>query len=117
MRHLLHAGAITLLLAGCVTAPTIALPTLSSFNGGCRDVGVDATLAGDPNDRRVTWLVVEGGRRDIVWPPGFRAQFDPKLEVLDASGKVVYRAGDKIDGGCTAGPADNPASLLLIPPR
>jgi hypothetical protein len=66
----------------------------------------------------VTWLVdvSTGGRGEIVWPPGFTARFDPDLAVLDASGKVVYRAGDHIDGGCVAGPNDNPASLLVIRP-
>jgi hypothetical protein len=117
MKNALTAGTIALVLAGCVTSPTKALPTLSSFNGGCRGVGLEATLAGDATDHRVAWLVVDGGRRwDVVWPPGFRARFDPNLAVLDASGRVVYRAGDKIHGGCTAGSADNPASLLLIPP-
>ena len=107
----------TLFLAACGTA-TRPLPTLSSDNGGCRGVALlNVTLAGDPNDPRVAWLAsTGGGRREIIWPPGFSARFDPNLEVLDAAGREVFRAGDKIGGGCVAGPAEHPASLLLIRP-
>jgi hypothetical protein len=55
-----------------------------------------------------------GGRHEIVWPYGFTARFDPDLAVLDASGKVVFRAGDPIDGGCVIGGAGSP--LLILPP-
>jgi hypothetical protein len=106
----------TLLLAACTT--TRPLPTLSSYNGACRGIGLlDATLVGDAGDPRVAWLEMRGdGRHEIVWPPGFSARFTPDLEVLDASGKVAFRAGDKISGGCTAGPNDDPGSVLLIRP-
>jgi hypothetical protein len=104
---------VVVLLAACSTTPSPSLPTLATYSGGCRGVGLDATLAGSSTDPRVTWLVgSEGGRGEIIWPPGFTARFDPDLAVLDASGKVVYRAGDKIDGGCVVGP--NPGGLLLI---
>lgn len=59
---------------------------------------------------------MNGGRRDIIWPPGFTARFDPDLRVLDASGTVVLSKGDQITGGCVAGPPDNPGSLLVIRP-
>lgn len=109
--------AVVALLTACSVTPSPTLPTLTSYNGGCRGVGLDGTLAGSPTDPRVTWLAMSGGgRHEIIWPPGFTARFDPDLAVLDASGKVVYRAGDKIDGGCVASPNDDPASLLLIVP-
>ena len=97
---------------------TPTLPTLASDNGACRGVGlVDATLAGSPADPRVAWLVsAGGGRQEIVWPPGFSARFTPHLEVIDTSGKTVFRAGDKISGGCVAGPPEDPGKLLLIRP-
>lgn len=108
-------------LVSCSLAPTPSphrLPTLASDNGGCRDIGLSgAELAGSPEDPRVAWLDLDGGgRREIVWPPGFTARFTPQLEVLDAAGSIVFRAGDSISGGCTAGPADNPAALLVIRP-
>jgi len=112
--------AILSALVACSVSPTpspVALPTLVSDNGGCRGVGlVDSTLAGSPTDPRVTWLVSGGVRSEIVWPPGFTARFTPHLEVRDASGSTVFRAGDKISGGCVAGTPEHPASLLLIRP-
>src|ERR1700693_3957017 len=97
--------AILSALVACSVSPTpspVALPTLASDNGGCRGVGlVDSTLAGSPTDPRVTWLVSHGGvRSEIVWPPGFTARFTPHLEVLDAVGTVLFRAGDRISAGC-----------------
>ena len=99
-----------MLVAGCATLR--ALPTLASYNGGCRGVGLDATLVGDPADPRVAWLVGNGGRQEIVWPPGYSARFTPALEILDASNQIVLRGGDKITGGCTSGRPD----VLLIRP-
>ncbi len=99
------------------TSEAVALPTLTTDNGTCPSVGLNVTLFGDAADPRVTWLVRDdGSRQDIIWPPGFTARFSPKLEVLDASGSVVFRGGDRIDGGCTAGPPDDPAKLLIIRP-
>jgi hypothetical protein len=70
-----------------------------------------AELAGDPNDPRVAWIVSRGKRVDVVFPYGFSARFAPNLEVLDATGVVVARAADRIDGGCmTGGPM-----LILLP--
>jgi hypothetical protein len=72
---------------------------------------MNTTLAGDPSDPRLAWLVQPGGQRlDVVWPPGFTARFVPTLEILDAAGDVVFRAGDPVDGGCTEYP------YLLIEP-
>jgi hypothetical protein len=97
---------------------SVALPTLAFDNGACRGIGLDATLAGDPADPRVAWLVGSGGeRQELIWPPGFSARFAPDLQVLDASGAIVFRAGDRIQGGCTAGPAGDPGSILVIRPR
>lgn len=116
MKNGLLAACMTILLAACITAPT-PLPTLASYNGGCRGVGLDATLAGSRTDPHVAWLVGASGRRqEIIWPPGFRALFDPNLAVLDADGEVVYRAGDRIEGGCVAGTPDDPGLLLITPP-
>jgi hypothetical protein len=81
---------------------SVPLPTLDSPLVGCADVAlVDATLQGDPADSRVAWLTAGANRIDVVWPPGYRAIFSPRLEVLDASAHVVLRVGDQVHGGCS----------------
>ncbi len=93
MKRGLLVATVVVLLAACGATPTPspALPTLASDVSICAGVGTGATLAGSPTDPRVAWLVdPTGGRREIVWPPGFTARFDPDLAVLDASGKVVW---------------------------
>ncbi len=108
---------VAILIMQTACSVTRTLPTLASDNGGCRGVGLDATLAGSPADPRVAWLLSSGGgRQEIVWPPGFSARFTPHLEVHDASGTTVFRAGDKISGGCVAGPPEDPGMVLLIRP-
>ena len=94
----------TLLVAGC--ASRLPLPTMATDSQACRGVGLDAVLTGDRSDPRVAWLVGPDGtgRQDLIWPPGFSARFSPNLEVLDATGAVVLRAGDHVDGGCVASP-------------
>jgi hypothetical protein len=110
------AGILATSLVGCSTKGALPLRTLATDNGACRGVGIDATLAGAANDPRVVWLVSAGGvEGDIIWPPGFSARFDPGLQVLDASGTVVFRAGDKISSGCVA-PADSHGPVLVIRP-
>jgi hypothetical protein len=120
--------AVMVLLSACASTPTpslnpsvpipslatLSLPTLEFDSQGCADVGLDASLMGSPTDPRVAWLVdPTGGRIDILWPRGFTARFDPDLEVLDASGMVVYRARDRIRGGCVV---DSQGGPLLITP-
>src|SRR5947207_12504713 len=111
--------------AGASSSPTstprvVALPTVPRVPTVCRGIGgpPGPMLKGDPKDPHVTWTEGFGNRGEIVWPPGYRARFAPTLEVLDAVGNVVYRAGDRIPGGCAVGPDDDPSSVLLIlPPR
>jgi hypothetical protein len=87
--------------AGNLVLPTMDTPP----NTPCAGVGTEALLAGDADDPRVAWIVSRMTRVDVVFPSGFSARFAPDLEVLDASGRVVARAGDRIDGYCvTAGP-------------
>ena len=116
MKRVLLVGTFAILIAACGATPNPSLPTLSGDIPPCAGVGTEATLAGSPTDPRLAWMVDSHGRRhEIVWQRGFTARFDPDLAVLDASGKVVYRAGDKIDGGCVIGGSDSP--LLILPPR
>jgi hypothetical protein len=109
---------LALFVAGCMAGPskgTLTLPTVRA--GGCRDVALpDATLTGDQGDPRVAWLIQNAQRRDVVFPNGYTARFTPQLEILDASGRVVARAGDAVTGGCvTRSDAQGPL-LILWPP-
>jgi hypothetical protein len=101
------------------TSIDVTLPSVKAA-GGCRGVGTSgAILAGDEGDPRYTWLDTPGGRQEIVWPPGYSARFyrfDGPFDVLDATGRVVYREGDAISGGCVAGPNEDPASILRMDP-
>ncbi len=118
MKRVLLVGTIAILLAACGATPTPTLPTLPmrAEDTPCAGVGNDGTLVGSPTDPRVAWLAEpQGGRVEIVWPQGFTARFDPDLAVLDASGKVVYRAGDRPGGGCVIGDPGSP--LLILPPH
>ena len=93
---------------------SLDLPHVEILGDACAGVGLDAArLTGDPNDPRVAWLATPGGgRQDVVFPPGYQARFVPALEVLDASGAVVARDGDVVDGGCVTG-ADGGGPLLI----
>lgn len=62
-------------------------------------------IHGSAEDPALAWIVFPDGTRvNLVWPLGFRARFVPKLEVLNASGRVVAREGDLATGGCGMGP-------------
>lgn len=106
--------------AATQTAVAQPLPVLTVGNvpvgpgSSCAGVGLDATLHGETGDGRIAWLVTaEGGRLDVVWPAGYHARFAPRLEVLDESGRVVLREGDRVGGGCVTG---DPDILWLSPP-
>jgi hypothetical protein len=74
-----------------------------------------ARLVGNASDPRVAWVQFGAKRADVVWPQGYRARFNPYLEILNANGEIVARHGDEIRGGCvTSESADEP--LLLQPP-
>jgi hypothetical protein len=99
-----------------IVLPTsIAVAVRSGIPVACGGIGFDrSTLYGDPKDPRVAWLVsATGARMDVVWPAGYRARFRPRLEVVDAAGSVVLRAGDTVSGGCGTA---NPSFLLMYPP-
>ena len=100
-----------LIAAGC--AIHRPLPTIATDNGGCRGVGLEAHITGNPSDPRLVWLVgLQGDRTDVIWPPGYTARFTPRVEVLDQEGAVVYRDGDAVSGGCVTGP-DAQGPLLI----
>jgi len=86
------------------------LRTVDVSGTACAGIGVtDGTLHGNPQDPRVAWLDLgSNGTRDLVFPLGFTARFEPRLEILDAGGGVRFRDGDTITEGCVWGD-----SLLL----
>jgi hypothetical protein len=96
--------------------PVIAVPT-SSWRPG--DFAHEALMTGTLAGGRVgsgeycVWVTRESGEAiPVVWPAGFRARLDP-LELLNAEGAVVARAGDKLSVGGGAGPVEpgDPCSL------
>lgn len=67
------------------------------------DCGVQgAILHGSLSDPRLAWAVRKGQRRELVWPPGARAVFEPGLVVTDRHGNVLARAGDLLESLCSA---------------
>jgi hypothetical protein len=95
-----------------------ALPTTNWLAGGaCAGVGGDAVLHGSPTDPRIAWLDYKLGgqsRMEVTWPAGYRARFNPNLEVLDENGNVVIREGDPVSGACGYNP--DTGMLYLEPP-
>jgi hypothetical protein len=106
--------AISLFAACGSLTPTYQLATVSDPTPGCRDVGFDdAVLRGSPADPRLAWIEFRGGvRKDAIWPMGYGARFRGGIEILDASGTIVLREGDRIDGGCVT---RDPEVFLLLP--
>ena len=130
MRHLPRPRAIVavaglaLVVSGCgaVASPSpvrslgtgeVAVPTFSTAGFLCAGGGFVETfvLHGDPSDPRVTWLAGPNGeRKEIAWLPGSSARFDPELEVLDPTGRVIAREGSIGQGSC---PSPNPKVLYV----
>ena len=95
-----------------LAADEYALPEFQKSVGGvpvaCAGVAyVDkVVIHGSADDPALVWIVFSDGRREnLVWPSGFLARFVPKLEILDASGRVVARDGDLATGGCPMSPS------------
>lgn len=103
---------LVVLLAACTGTPT---PTPSRTLGPgerwlpvadmpevCAGTGLDGvTLHGSADDPRVTWVEFsDRSRREIAWPLGYSARFDPALEVLDEQGRVIATDGTPVIGQC-----------------
>jgi hypothetical protein len=99
-----------------------ALPTFHATADGvpvaCAGVGYmgDVTIHGSTGDPALTWIVFEpeGRRENLLWPAGYRARFAPGLEVLDPTGHVVAREGDRVTGGCAMPPGGTFISLPIV---
>ena len=112
------------MLLGCGTVPSAERPSplllplrTMAVPRVCLGLGGGARLVGDPNDAHVAWLEGFGNRGEVVWPPGYHARFAPDLEILEPTGRVIYRGGDLMPGGCAVGPSDDPSSLILMIPE
>lgn len=109
---LLHLMVLAASLLSACAVGRLTLPSSPDWRGGCAiGIGLDATLHGSASDARLTWAIDRstGIRLDLLWPHGYSARFLPSLEVLDASGRVVGREGDRIIGACVRNDADGGA--------
>ena len=100
-----------------------ALPTfqatLNGVPGACAGVSYDVgtvTIHGSAADPALSWIMFEpaGRREDLLWPADYRARFDPGLKVIDPSGRVVAREGDRVTGGCGMPPGGTLISLPTV---
>jgi hypothetical protein len=92
--------------AGEYLVPVADFTGPSGAQLACAGGAFPGQLHGSAGDPRHVWMTYpDGSRAEIAWPAGYRARFDPALELLDASGRVVGREGSAIEGGCpTADP-------------
>lgn len=95
--------ACALSLSACALLPVTVVKTVPLPEGDqaptCAGVDVvGAVLRGDPQDPDVAWAEPEkgGARIPILWPPGYTATFDSRLEVHDSTGRVVAEDGSPL---------------------
>ena len=83
-----------------IALPSRPLPTARAAPAGCSG-SLTGMLAGMPWDGRVAWV----GTTAVGWPAGWSARFDPALELVDRTGRVVAAAGATVAlTGASAGP-------------
>ncbi len=114
----LRTGVALAIVAAYVVAcgpptPVTTMPLKSIPNPPqvCAGVGLDGVIRGSPTDPLIAWIEGGGQRLEAIWPAGYQAAFTPRLEVLDAGGRVVLRDGDRVAGGCDIGDG-----IYLAPP-
>ncbi len=117
LRGLVSGLALAVAVSACATVDTsrsFALPVTLGSPLTCAGVGTEAVLDGSPDDRHITWIVSPlGGKKPVLWPPGWTAQFNPDLQVFDPQGRKRYEAGYYVSGYCMAQTADGePAAML-----
>jgi hypothetical protein len=74
------------------------VPILCGGGTYAEPVGLHGSFDGQA--RTWIWLERSHERRDVVWPAGYTAAFEPSLVVFDATGRPVAREGDSVYGGC-----------------
>lgn len=119
--------ALALLVLGCglgapneVNLEPLLRTVPFSDLAACASVPLRGTLHGDPTDPSVAWLELmdTGGRREVVWPAGYRARFtvigdDPILRIYDSTDLFVIGESDVVASACATGDA---SIFLLKPP-
>ncbi len=101
-------------LAACAPdlTGTVSIPTTPSAAPGqhilCQTAQVlPFTVAGDPSKSPPVWGIDRAGHSfPVIWPPGFRARFTPRLEVLAPDGTVIAHGGDVISDAGGGGGGD-----------
>lgn len=130
MRGALGIVLAAVVLMACLSSPKpvprsfgpgeVAVPVANWNNGQviCAGAAFPGTLHGSPTDVRVVWMTRPAeGPVELAWPAGYSARFDPDLELLDASGRVVGREGTSVTGGCpTADPGVMAVELAAVSP-
>ena len=105
-------------LVGCAASnqeagsrKSVALPTSSWAPGQPgRLAQLEGVVEGGA-DTGCVWIRAASKKVRIVWPRGYAARFNP-LEILDGSGRVVARGGDRVRlGGGFAPPKDSHCTL------
>jgi hypothetical protein len=100
MRTLVTALAVTaalIALAGC-GSDGVDLGATPTADGGTEasETTITGTLAGDADlEGGCVWVEAADGRYEVQWPDGWQASADP-VEVRNAAGEVVARAGDEL---------------------
>lgn len=124
LARLLAAGCLVAAIAACSSVSPLTSPSggeyplpIADFSGPngqpllCAGTAFGGSLHGSANDPRHVWITRDNGSRaEVAWPAGYRARFDPGLELLDASDQVIGREGSMIEGGC---PTSDPHVLLV----
>jgi len=95
-------------------AVEFSLPT-SDHPTACRGIGFpDPGVVSGSSTEKSVWLAFPDHRSSLLWPPGYVARIDgDNLEIVDTSGAVVLRGGDRIAGACTSSQVN---TWRLVPP-
>lgn len=117
-RRLIVLGLAVLLLVGACAAVTRPLPAYAREDAYCSGaLWSGLVLAGAPWELPAAWVVDDEGRRsEITWPEGYWARFLPDLEVVDAAGATILRAGDQVRRACVPKDLTNPTGEFIYVP-
>jgi hypothetical protein len=96
-------GAFVIACGPPTTVKTMPLKSIPNPPQACAGVGLEGVVRGNPSDPLIAWIEGGGQRLEAIWPAGYQAAFTPRLEVLDAGGRVVLRDGDPVSAGCVIG--------------
>ena len=125
-------GGIVVLASACAPAvdaglPVVTDPSIRSARkgelcaAGAHLPPVSGVLTGSANaSPQYVWLRSDSGESVYVaWPTGFTVRFAPDVRLLDETGSVFARGGDRlelpsVDPGAHAGTKDDPYPAIGI---